>query len=137
MIVCKHEDYLEAAEFYANKLGINDILIGIVSHLHMDVSGYCEYYNDAKVPFCIIGIAGPEEGQDDPLQTLAHEMVHAKQYARGELVNIGSTAACLWQGKSYYWPEVSTEEYFFSPWEVEAYGLSYGLYNLYCASLEE
>ena len=56
------------------------------------------------------------------LQTLAHEIVHVKQYIRGE------TDECLshWKGI-----KVDTDriEYFSYPWEIEANGVETGLFT--------
>ena len=62
------------------------------------------------------------------LQCLAHEMVHVKQYAKGELSNELITAK--WQGKTYKITN-SIEDYLNWPWEVEAYGRDRALYLFY------
>lgn len=136
MIICDNEQFKEAAEFYATKLGIADstiIAVGVYSD--MPVAGYCEYHDDDVYPYFIVGIEDNESGEEDPLAVLAHEMVHVKQYARGELVDHGKY--CSWHGKKYEETELSSEEYFFSPWEVEAFGMQVGLYRMYCRSIEE
>lgn len=45
---------------------------------------------------------------------LAHEMIHVKQYAKGELVVIGEQV--LWQGRKY-----QHDARHYIPWESEAY----------------
>ena len=67
------------------------------------------------------------------LQCLAHEMVHVKQYARGELSNELVTAK--WQGKVFKLTN-SFEDYLNWPWEVEAYGRDRALYLFYCVLLK-
>ncbi len=62
------------------------------------------------------------------LQCLAHEMVHVKQYAKGELSNELITAK--WQGKTFKLTN-SMEDYFNWPWEIEAYGRDRSLYLFY------
>jgi len=52
------------------------------------------------------------------LRTLAHEMIHVKQYIMGELTY--KRGAMCWNGKKVGW--MSGEEYYCSPHEVEAYG---------------
>lgn len=53
-----------------------------------------------------------------PIETLctvlAHEMVHAKQYALGQLKVVGSKFS--WLGRTY------KENYYDNPWEIEAFG---------------
>jgi hypothetical protein len=58
------------------------------------------------------------------LITLAHEMVHVKQFARGELYHSTRKAQCRWQGR---WLKDSID-YWDSPWEIEAYGKELGLF---------
>lgn len=67
------------------------------------------------------------------LQCLAHEMVHVKQYAKGELSNELVTAK--WQGKVFKLTN-SFEDYLNWPWEVEAYGRDRALYLFYCVLLK-
>ena len=62
------------------------------------------------------------------LQCIAHEMVHVKQYATGELTNHLITAK--WQGKVYKITN-SFEDYLNWPWEIEAYGRDRSLYLFY------
>ena len=55
------------------------------------------------------------------LETIAHEMVHVKQYARRELHPVHET----WCGKTYNPKKVS---YWDLPWEIEAHGREVGLF---------
>jgi hypothetical protein len=55
------------------------------------------------------------------METLAHEMVHVKQYARRELHPVYDT----WCGKTYNPKKVS---YWDLPWEIEAHGREVGLF---------
>jgi hypothetical protein len=55
------------------------------------------------------------------LETIAHEMVHVKQYARRELHPVNET----WCGKTYNPKKVS---YWDLPWEIEAHGREAGLF---------
>lgn len=59
------------------------------------------------------------------LETVAHEMVHVKQYARGEL----SADKHVWMGKTYNPEEIN---YWDLPWEIEAHGREIGLFVRYC-----
>ena len=138
MIICDNDEFKEAAEFYAAKLGIPDTtIIAVGIYPNMPIDGYCEYHDDDAIPYFIVGIKEEEEDSsyEDPLSILAHEMVHVKQYATGALVDHGKY--CMWNGKRYEEYAANSEEYFFSPWEVEAYGMQVGLYRMYCRSIEE
>jgi len=81
-----------------------------------DAYGYClaETYNDFELEI--------HKGMRlrRLLETVAHEMVHVKQYARKELVNDHD-----WLGKTYNPKKVS---YWDLPWEIEAHGREVGLF---------
>ena len=71
-----------------------------------------------------------------PLQTLAHEIVHVKQYALGELrerVTKDKSSSIIWKSKRWNPPEGS-HEYWDCPWEIEAFGREYGLYKRFIES---
>lgn len=90
--------------------------------------GYCTPNDAERRPRSFeIGI-NPRLQRYKMLQCLAHEMVHVKQYARGELSNELITAK--WQGKTYKLTN-SFEDYLNWPWEVEAYGRDRALYLFY------
>ena len=59
------------------------------------------------------------------LETVAHEMVHVKQFARRELHPANDT----WYGKTYNPKKVS---YWDLPWEIEAHGREVGLFIRWC-----
>ena len=69
-------------------------------------------------------------GLERTLEMLAHEMVHIKQFATGELVDNPSGKTVKWMGK-----RVSVRDddgYWTLPWEIEAYGRQPGLYARFC-----
>lgn len=68
------------------------------------------------------------------LQCLAHEMVHVKQYAKGELSTAFSTA--MYNGKIYPLSS-SFEDYLNWPWEIEAYGRDRSLVLFYRILLKQ
>jgi len=57
------------------------------------------------------------------LKTLAHELVHVKQYVMGELKS--RDAGLLYKGINH--GEMTLMEYFELPYEIEAYGREKGL----------
>jgi hypothetical protein len=61
------------------------------------------------------------------LLALAHEMVHVKQYAKGELKYLSSKKLQRFQGKDYH-PDYL---YWEKPWEIEAFGRELGLYSMF------
>jgi|TARA_R110000772_G_scaffold51910_4_gene119124 hypothetical protein len=60
------------------------------------------------------------------LETVSHEMVHVKQYARGELKDLPSSEhCCKWKGKTV---NLNSTHYYDQPWEIEAHGRERGLF---------
>ena len=59
------------------------------------------------------------------LETVAHEIVHVKQYVRREL----NPMTQAWMGKTVNPEKVS---YWDLPWEIEAHGREIGLFIRYC-----
>ena len=95
--------------------------------------GHCHPVDAERRPRMFeIGI-NPNLSRKKMLRCLAHEMVHVKQYARGELFNHLITAK--WQGKTYKLTN-SFEDYLNWPWEIEAYGRDRALYLFYQVMLK-
>ena len=95
--------------------------------------GHCSPLDAERRPRSFeIGI-NPKLRRYKMLQCLAHEMVHVKQYAKGELSNELITAK--WQGKTFKLTN-SIEDYLNWPWEVEAYGRDRSLYLFYSILLK-
>ena len=65
------------------------------------------------------------------LQCLAHEMVHVKQYAKGELIFHEKGNMVTFQREQYH-----GDEYWESLWEIEAYGREVGLYQKFRPTLK-
>lgn len=59
------------------------------------------------------------------LLSVAHELVHVKQFSRKELEHTESVSYSTWYGKRYR----TTNKYWELPWEIEAYGMELGLFN--------
>lgn len=74
-----------------------------------------------------------DEPNDDPiLQTLAHELVHVKQWVTKELVTVFDNSSPLgwmdyWRGRLWK-PKRYEDSYLDSPWEIEALGREQTLY---------
>lgn len=72
------------------------------------------------------------------LLTLAHEMVHLKQYARGELFEYHyKQGTSRWQGKIFEDDERVGDNYWFMPWEIEAMGYEQGLVRTFVKKMQE
>lgn len=59
---------------------------------------------------------------------LAHEMVHVKQYATGELKNTDKLNVNIWKRKKI---TIGRNDYWDLPWEVEAYGREIALLEFF------
>lgn len=120
-------DYVqEAAEFAFRKLGIKDdhtVTIGLVDKINpvsdcetddkYETSGIHYDLND----FSLIYVVMKDRPHILYLNTLFHEMTHAKQFSKKELMSwMGSP---LWKGEPVE-KVTSHEEYKNCPWEIEA-----------------
>ena len=64
------------------------------------------------------------------LITLAHEMVHVKQWAKNEMYEYMNTFGMVrFKGEKIHLKET---EYWDYPWEIEAYGKQLGLFVRFC-----
>tara|TARA_B110000238_G_scaffold111902_1_gene121609 strand:- start:1811 stop:2293 length:483 start_codon:yes stop_codon:yes gene_type:complete len=64
------------------------------------------------------------------LETVAHEMVHVKQYAKGELFEVVGRkhGKHRWHGEWLSDSSKNVTEYWDQPWEIEAHGRECGLF---------
>lgn len=66
---------------------------------------------------------------------VGHELTHVKQYLKGEVFDY-SNGDVRYKGNRYTdWEE--GKKYYFSPWEIEAYGHEMGLYRCFELMLKE
>lgn len=128
----------EASEFYATILFdprmARNIELDIEINKHLDVEGHCVCEEEKKNPrFFTIELRNHKD-DEDIFKTLAHELVHVKQYAKNQLYKRfglskgGIRTESVWEGKTWR-PKRQEHKYFDSPWEVEAYGREIGLYQ--------
>ena len=116
-----------AAKFYAKQLltekMLENVNIKIKFDMSLDVYGRAcitDYNESGKPRYFEIEIH-PGIGSHDILETLAHEMVHVKQFVYSE-TNENLTR---WRG-TYVSEDV---DYYDQPWEIEAYAMSAGLFT--------
>jgi|TARA_B110000977_G_C10823067_1_gene395016 hypothetical protein len=62
------------------------------------------------------------------LETVAHEMVHVKQFARGELYWSCIKGQNRWRGEWLSNQRKAVLDYWDNPWEIEAHGREAGLF---------
>ena len=129
----------EAAQFFANLLMdprmVRNLMIDIERTPKSDVQGECIDEDGTRNPrWFTINLRGAKD-DENIIQTLAHEMVHVKQHAKNELRTGHMVAArgglkicSKWMGKIWQ-PKGKEDDYYDSPWEIEAYGREVGLYQ--------
>lgn len=127
-----------ACEFYGNLLMdprmVRSLRIDINLIKSLDVMGEC--INEDGIARSRWFTINLRDSRDDEsiFKTLAHEMVHVKQYAKGELgkdlavTKGGFQVRTRWMGSPWK-PKSKEDGYFDSPWEIEAYGREVGLYK--------
>lgn len=85
-----------------------------------DGAGYAVYDEDEASVYI-----NPSLSKDQIIKTFFHEMVHIKQYVKGELKSGVGKNPSRWMGEIY---ETS---YMDSPWEQEAYELETVMYDIF------
>lgn len=70
----------------------------------------------------------PNLSRRNQLQTIAHELVHVKQFAMGEMRYTKYTELIKWNKQTIHNEET---EYWDLPWEIEAFGREFGMYIRY------
>ena len=91
------------------------------------ILGDCEWIGENKRPreFVIRLYAGPNRKRS--LKTLAHELIHVKQFARSEMYDhVQNIDLVTWKGQRVDSNQVSYED---QPWEKEAYEMEIPLLN--------
>jgi hypothetical protein len=117
-----------AAIFYAQELisskMLENVFVKVKFDKTLDAYGYAsvEEYNNSGKPREFLIELHPYVSGYDILKTLAHEMVHVKQYVYGET----NEAMTRWKGQRV---DADTIDYWIQPWEIEAHGYEAGLFT--------
>lgn len=125
-----------AVDFFCEKLlgkrMANGVMVDIEVRKKFEFKGEC-INEDMTRRSRWFTIVLRDEDPIEMIKTLAHEMVHVKQHVRNE---IGKKHVILkkdslivlteWNG-SIWKPRPGEDEYYDSPWEIEAYGKEIGL----------
>lgn len=125
--------HLNALEFFSSRLITpqkrKHIEITVKYRKVIDELGtvYVDDYNVLGRPISFIIEVRQSDTEEEKLKTLAHEMVHVKQYIRGEL----NEEMSVWRGHRVDSDEIPYAE---QPWEVEAESVAHKLYDEYVAS---
>lgn len=124
------DELLVASHFFGKLLLSRQMLPHIDIEIVMKTAtkdlGCCSvtYYNDWYKPRQFEIVLKRHKSYKNTIATLAHEMVHMKQFAKGEL-NLDLTR--------WHKTPIDTEQMLYQewPWEVEASACEYIMYNLY------
>jgi hypothetical protein len=133
--VCKqalnfYAEFLLGSRLSSNisiKLKFND------KNLGKDLYGFCDWNCDKVLPRNFIISVQPNLSKKMTLIILAHEMVHVKQYAKGELKNMVRSNMVKYLGELYDDEKIS---YWMHPWEKEARNNESVLYKEFKRSLK-
>jgi hypothetical protein len=105
-----------------------DLVFSKKDFFESKMHGYCEPNDgETRARFFTIAI-DPTLNNKQMLMALAHELVHLKQYAKGELIDYVRTSHVKWRGEKI---DESKINYWETPWEIEAYGREKGLYHMF------
>jgi len=83
-----------------------------------EVDGYCLAVTNREFNLEI----DKRLSEDDFITAVCHEMVHVKQFARGETKDVNLFTK-RWKGEEYLSAYSTVDEYMQLPWEKEAYEL--------------
>lgn len=124
----KSEEIRSALNFFAESLMTkrmcNNLNVRVCFGESLENTTVWEDDNNRPREFTIT--VNSKVGYRTMLLTLAHEMVHVKQYATGELRDaLRGPTLHRWMNKPF---DVNNVDYWDHPWEIEAYGREYGLY---------
>ena len=90
-----------------------------------EFSAFCDWEYDNNRPRDFIITVNKNLNKKRMLIAIAHEMVHVKQFAKGELKDYVKSSKSKWCGKIY---DNNKLDYWDQPWEIDAYGREKGLY---------
>jgi hypothetical protein len=140
----------EAAKFTLDKLVAPSIQkkISVRIRLNDDCDGWegecCYVGNENNIRKFDISVSlnrmnenakKPIARMKEPIRTIIHELVHVKQYANNQLFDY-KDGKTKFEGQIYKrttpsFKYTDYERYWDSPWEVEAYGRTEGIYELF------
>lgn len=125
--------FKSAANFYASRLMDGrvhrHIYLEIEENPFMSFAGLCVSDEDRRKPKIFTMRINPC-CEFHPLQIIAHEMVHIKQHAMGELYDM-LDGNLVWKGELHRHLGNETDAYREYPWEVEAHAMEVVLFQEY------
>jgi hypothetical protein len=119
--------HLRAIHFFAEQLFTpqkrRHLYLNVKYLKNMEYLGLAsvEDYNVLGMPNAFL-IEVKRNTEEEMIKTLGHELIHCRQYSRGEL----NETMTMWRGRRVDSDEIP---YFEQPWEIEAETLGLKLYN--------
>ena len=110
------------------------LTINLILKKKKGLKGLTEFIDCEKKPREFKVIIDPTLSRKSQLSTLAHELVHVKQFAKLELRGWTIGSKQKWKEDFIDHDEVS---YWDFPWEIEAYGKEIGMYIRYKDHLKQ
>lgn len=137
------EEIKDAVGFFAKRLMKDNLLKKIyisISFKKLKTHKAECWYKDTKniKPNAFNIVVDNTGGKTTQIKSIAHEMVHVKQFAKGELYYYTlpqNNDKVKWMGKPHKARDEG-DEYWEQPWEIEAYGREVGLFFLYQKELK-
>jgi hypothetical protein len=122
----------EAVVYYSEKIFKKALRKKLKIHIEFvdlpaDLMGDCPYYDPIEYKYSYKMLINNKLGFRPCLSTIAHELVHIKQYASREYVRMSFKDKHIvkWKNKKYNFDKI---DYWDHPWEIEANGRELGLY---------
>jgi hypothetical protein len=126
--ICKDSLRFYGQELLGRRLYKNIKLFVVFEKLPNPINALCQWSDDNHKCREFTIIVNKKLNKKTTLIALAHEMVHVKQYAKGELKDYLRNDKVKWCGKVYCFSKI---KYWSSPWEKEAYKKDILLYEQY------
>jgi Zn-dependent peptidase ImmA (M78 family) len=126
--LCKEAIRYYGNELLGSRLSKNITINVIFEVLPNPIKAMCQWQDDNHRCREFVILIHKKLNKKQTLITLAHEMVHVKQYATGELKDYLRTESVRWQNKVFSLDKV---KYWSSPWEKEAYKKDEILYEAF------
>ena len=115
MLIEGKKRHIRKASCFARVLEVYDFSLDI--EVRPDTASQCIQHEDGS--FLITLQAGLCKHWETV--HIAHEMVHLRQFKHDQLREDGPFV--WWKGEKFIQPEYMSDEYFLSPWEMEARGM--------------
>jgi hypothetical protein len=126
--LCKEALIFFGEELLGRRLSKNIKIYLVFEELPSIINALCQWDDDNHICRSFTIIVNKKLNRKTTFISLAHEMVHVKQYARKELKDYARSNKVKWKKRVFMLDKV---EYWSSPWEKEAYKKDKILYEAF------